>query len=112
MLKLFFLIMQQRQISKISCMLTSFALKSNLASFNMEVDKLDIDKLVSVSVDISKLSDAVKNAVVEKTVCDKLFAEVNSSDTSGFVLKTNYDADETELEKKISDTSRLVKKTD
>ena len=32
---------------------------------------------------------------------DKLVAKVNNIDTSGFVLKTKYDADKTELEKKI-----------
>ena len=34
---------------------SSFALKSNLASLKTEVDKLDIDKLVPVPVDLSKL---------------------------------------------------------
>ena len=43
---------------------------------------------------------------------DKLVAKVNNIDTSGFVLKTKYDADKTELEKKIPNTSRLVKKSD
>ena len=43
---------------------------------------------------------------------DKLVAKVNNIDTSGFVLKTKYDADKTELEKKIPDTSKLVKKSD
>ena len=63
---------------------SSFALKSNLASLKTEVDKLDIDKLVPVPVDLSKLSDVVKN-VVKKTVYDKLVAKVNSIDTSVFV---------------------------
>ena len=45
---------------------SSFALKSNLASLKTEVDKLDIDKLVPVPVDLSKLSDVVKNDVVKK----------------------------------------------
>ena len=91
---------------------SSFALKSNLASLKTEVNKLDIDKSVPVPVDLSKLSDVVKNDVVKKTVYDKLVAKVNSIDTSGFVLKTNYDTDKTELEKKISDTRDLLKKTD
>ena len=51
---------------------SSFALKSNLASLETEVDKLDIDKLVPVLVDLSKLKDVVKNDVVKKTVYDKL----------------------------------------
>ena len=48
---------------------------------------------------------------------DKLVAKVNNIDISGFVLKTKYDTDKSDLEKKISDadkkipdTSGLVKK--
>ena len=37
-------------------------------------------------------------------------AKVNNIDTSGFVLKTKYDTDKSELGKKIPDTSGLVKK--
>ena len=91
---------------------SSFALKTNLATLKTEVDKLDIDKLLPVPVDLSKLSDAVKNNAVKKDVYDKLVAKVNSIDTSGFVLKSKYDADKSELENKIPDTSGFVKKTD
>ena len=42
---------------------------------------------------------------------DKLVAKVNNIDTSDFVLKTKYQTDKTELEKKIPDVSDLVKKT-
>ena len=35
------------------------------------MDRLDIDKLVPVRVDLSKLSDVVKNDVVKKAVYDK-----------------------------------------
>ena len=45
---------------------SSFALKSNLASLKTEVYKLDIDKLVPVPVDLSNLSNVVKNDVVKK----------------------------------------------
>ena len=65
-----------------------------------------------VSVGLSKLSDVVKNNVIKKTVFDKLVAKVNSIDASAFVLKTKCDTDKAELEKKITDTSGLVKKTD
>ena len=61
---------------------------------------------------MSKLSDIVKNNVIKKDVYDKLVARVNSIDTSGFVLKTKYDTDKSELENKIPDTSGLVKKAD
>ena len=43
---------------------------------------------------------------------DKLDAKVNNIDTSGFILKTKYDADKLELEKKNPDISNLVKKSD
>ena len=68
----------------------SFALKINLASLKTEVDKLDIDKLAPVPVDLSKLSDVVKNDVVKKAVYVKLAAKVNNIYTSDFVLKTKY----------------------
>ena len=76
---------------------SSFALKTNLASLKTEVDNLDINKLVPVPTHLSKLSNAVKNDVVKKTVYDKLVATVNSIETSGFVLKNNYDTDRSEL---------------
>ena len=90
---------------------SSFALKTNLANLKTEVDKLGIDKLVPVPVDLSKLSDVVKNHVVKKDVYDKLITKVNSTDTSGFVLKSKYDTDKSELKSKIPDTSGLVRKT-
>ena len=64
---------------------SSFALKTNLANLKTEVDKLDIDKLVPVPVDLSKLSDVVKNDVVKKTVYNKLVAKVDNIHTSDFV---------------------------
>ena len=91
---------------------SAFALKSNLASLKTEVDKLDIDKLVPVPVDLSNLSDIVKNDVVKKTAYDKLVAKVTSIGTSRFVLKTKYDTEKSEIENKIPDTGGLVKKTD
>ena len=89
---------------------SSFALNTNLASLKTEVDKLDIDRLVPVPVDLSKLSNVVKNDIVKKAMYDKLVEKVNNIDTSGFVLKTKYQTDKSELEKKITDTSDLVKK--
>ena len=89
-----------------------FALKTNLTSLKTEVDKLDLDKLVPVPVDLSKLIDIVKKDVVKKDEYDKLVATVNNIDTSDFVLKTKYQTDKTELENKTPDTKGLVKKTD
>ena len=47
---------------------SSFALKSNLASLKIEVDKLVIAKLLPVPADLRKISDVVKNDVTKKTV--------------------------------------------
>ena len=44
----------------------SFALKTNLANLKTEVDNLDIDKLVSIPGDLSKLGNVLKNGVVKK----------------------------------------------
>ena len=74
---------------------SSFALKTNLGSLTTEVDKLDIDKLAPVPVDLSKLSDVVKNDVAKKAGCK------NNIDTSDFVLKAKYKTDKTEIEKKF-----------
>ena len=102
----------KEDISNISHIDTSsFALKTSLSSLKTKGDKVDIDKLVPVPVDLSTLSNVVKN-VFENNVYDKLVVKVNSIDTSGFVLKTKYDTDKSELENKIPDTSDLVKMTD
>ena len=47
---------------------SNFALKTNLVSLKTEVDKLDIDKLVPVPVDLIKLSDVVKNVVKKNCI--------------------------------------------
>ena len=48
--------------------------------------------------------------MVKKTVYDKLVTKGNNIDTSGFVLKTKYNTDNTELEKKIPNVTNFVKK--
>ena len=90
---------------------SNFALKRNLANLKTEVDKLDIDKLVPIPANLSKLSNVVKNDIVKKTVYDKLVAKVNNIDASDFVLKTNYNTKISELENKIPDISNLATKT-
>ena len=89
-----------------------FALKTNLANLKTEVDKIDIDKLKTVPVDLSKLSNVVKNEVIKKDEYNKLVNKVDNIETSGFLLKTKYNAGKFKLENKIPDTSSLIKKTD
>ena len=96
---------------------SSFALKTDLANLKTEVYQLDIDKLVPVPTDLSKLSNVVKNDVVKNIVYDKLVTEVNAIplnniDTSDFVLKINYNTDKTELEKRIPNVTDFAIKTD
>ena len=69
-----------------------------------------MDKLAPVPVDLSKLSDVVKNDAVKKDVYDKLVAKVDNVDTIDFVLKTKYNNDKTELEKKFLMRLILFKK--
>ena len=54
-------------------------------------------------IDLSKLNNVVNNDAVKKkkkTVYDKLVTKVNTINTSGFVLKTQYNTDKSGLEKK------------
>ena len=89
---------------------SNFALKTNLSSLKTEVDKLDIDKLATVPVDLSKLSNVVKNDVVKNVDYNKLVTNVDNIDTSGLVKKTDYNTKINEIENKIPITSGLVKK--
>ena len=97
--------------------ISNFVLRTNLASLKAEIDKLDIKKLVSIPVDLSKLSDVIKNDMVKRTEYDKLVTKVNNINTTNFVLKTKYEKDGSDIEdkiskvdKKIPDVSNLVKK--
>ena len=45
---------------------SKLAVKSDLVSLKAEVDKRDVDKLKTVSVDLSKLSNVLKNEVLKK----------------------------------------------
>ena len=89
---------------------SSFSLKTNLANLKTELDKLDIEKLLLLPTDLSKLSNIIKNNVVKKTVYDELVAKVDDIDTNNFVLKTKYDTDKLKLENKIPNVTDFVKK--
>ena len=112
---------------------SSFALKTSLANLKTEVDKLDIDKLVPVPVDLSKLSNVVNNEVVKKTEYDAKIKNIEDKipDISNLATETNLNTKISEVkneipsitglattsaltavENKIPDTSNLVKKTD
>ena len=89
---------------------SSFALKTNLANLKTEADKLDIDKLVPVPTDLTKLSNIVKNDVIKKTDFNSKITEIKGKilDISNLATKTALNT----VENKIPDTSSLVKKND
>ena len=62
--------MQQKLKSVTHVDTSIFALKRYLASLKIEVDEVGIDKLTPIPIDLSKLSDVVKNDLVEKAVCN------------------------------------------
>ena len=81
---------------------SSFALKSNLASLKTEVDKLAIDKLTSVPNDLAKLSNVVKHDVIKKIEYDKLVSKVYGIDITNFVSKAKCERDGSDFEDKIN----------
>ena len=87
---------------------SSFASKTNIAGLKTEVDKIEIAKLTPVRDDLAKLNNVVKNDVVKKTKYDKFVTKVDTIDATGFVLKTRYDTDKSDLEKKINDAEKKI----
>lgn len=96
-----------------------------------KLDKLDVDKLVSVPIDLKKLSDVVDNGAVEKNVYDELLKKINAIDTNGLFIETGYDpkimkikgeipsvasllttANLNAVDNKITNVSNLVEETD
>ena len=73
--------------------------KLDLASLKVEVDKIDVDKLKTVLVDLSKLSNVVENEIVKKSVSDKLVAKLDAFYTIKLVLRSKYDTENLNLEK-------------
>ena len=82
----------------------NFLKKINLASLRLENHKLNIDKLETTPVDLSNLSDVVRNEVVKKTVFDESVKNVDviqASDAGKLVKKAEYNTKISEIEKKI-----------
>ena len=67
-----------------------FANQVGFKGWKSEIDELDIGKLETTPVDLSKLSDVVKNEAVKKTVYDELVKNLNAiqiTDTNNLVKK-------------------------
>ena len=89
---------------------SSFALKTNLANLKTRVDKLDIDKLVPVPADLSKLSNVVNNEVVKKTEYDTKIKNIEDKtpDVSNLAIKTNLNTNKNEVKNKIPGITGLA----
>ena len=106
---------------------SGFASKTNLAALKTEVDKIDVDKLKTVPVDLAKLNNVVNSDVVKKTDYNTKVTSIESQiagltkntvdnladitklktvDTSNFVSKTKFTADTNTLENKIDDVEK------
>ena len=88
---------------------SSYVTKTNLAALKAEADEIDTDKLKTVSADLAKLNNVVKNDVVKKTDYNTKITSIENQ-TAG-VTKNTVDnlADITKL--KAVDTSNFVLKT-
>ena len=101
---------------------SSFASKTNLAALKTEIDQINADKLNTTPIDLDRLSNLVKNDVVEKTdynakvtsiegpiagvtknTLDNLadITKLKAIDTNSFVSRTKFSADTNALDDKI-----------
>ena len=101
---------------------SSFASKTNLAALKSEVDKIDLDKLKTAPVGLAKLTNAIENDLVKKTVYNTKVTSIETQiagltkntvdnladipklkaiDTNSFVTRTNFSADTNALDDKI-----------
>ena len=118
---------------------SGFTSKTNLAALKTEIDKIDLDKLKTAPTDLAKLTNAVENDLLKKTVYNTKVTSIENQitgvtkntldnlgditklkviDTSSFALKTKLASDVTIVEnkidtvdKKIPDISGLATKT-
>ena len=109
---------------------SSFASKTNVAALKSEVDKIDVDKLKAAPVDLAKLTNAIENDLVKKTVYNTKVTSIETQiagctkntvdnladikklkaiDTNSFVTRTKFSADTNALDDKIDG---VEKKTD
>ena len=78
-----------------------------------KVDKLDVDKLVPVLVDLSKLSNVVKNDVVKKDVYNAKIKNIEDKipDITNLATKTTLNAKTNEVKGEIPSITDLANKS-
>ena len=108
---------------------SSSASNTNVVALKTKVDKIDVDKLKTVLVDLAKLSNVVNNEIVKKTDYNTKVTSIESQiagvtkntldnlgdvtklkavDTNNFVLKTKLASDVTTLETKIDSVEKKI----
>ena len=75
-----------------------------------KVDKLDVDKLVTISVDLSKLHDVVKSYVVKKDVYNVQIKNIEDKipDIANLATNTTLNAKINEAKNKIPSITNVV----
>ena len=83
---------------------------TNLSNLKSKVDKWDVDKLVPVPVDLSKLSDVVRNYVVKKDVCNAEIKNVEDKmpDITNLATNTTFNAKINEVKGEIPRITNLA----
>ena len=76
---------------------------SNLSNLDSKVDKIDVDKLVPVAFDLSKLSDVVKNDIIKKDVYNPKIKNIEDK-----IPDIMLNAKINEVKNKISNNANLV----
>ena len=75
-----------------------------------KVDKLDVDKLVPVPVDLSKLTNVVKNEVVKKTEYNAKIKNIEDKipDITNLATNTTLNAKINEIKNEIPNITNLA----
>ena len=86
---------------------------NNLSNLESKVNKLDADKLVPAHVDLSKLSDAVKNDVLKKDACNAKIKNIENRipDITNLATNTTLNTKINEITGKLSTITNLAATT-
>ena len=86
---------------------------SNLSNLKSKVHKLDVDKLVPVPVDLSKISDVVKNDAVKKDVYNAELKNIVDKipDITNLTTNTTLNAKIKKAKGEIPDITNLANTT-
>ena len=79
--------------------------RTNLSNLKSKVDKLDVDKLLTVPAELSKLSNVVKSDVVKKDVYNAKIKNIEDKIPNTANLPTN-----TTLNAKINEVKNKIRK--